>query len=305
MSAPAANPPLAQQPAETPGAEVAGSSLAGALPDPWWWLVALALVAALLIYYWRRSGPDPERFERQYELPVRATVPRSRRQGELQRAGQEAPLAAVEPDDPAAQSMRSLRAALYLLMGEGGNRVVTVLSRKAGQGGSFVAANLAVALAGGEGRVLLLDGDLRTGALHRQFGLPDGCGLAELLSGDTGIGSVICGTGVEGLELIPAGCGSPADPDELLGSRRFTLLLKHLGSYRHIVIDTPPLATGGGALSVARLADVALLVLRGERGVGPDIERLHGEGVALHGVVFNRFGTSSRRGRNGRRFGYR
>ncbi|HFC53420.1 MAG TPA: hypothetical protein ENJ43_03200 [Gammaproteobacteria bacterium] len=299
MSATAGNPVQGQSSVQVPAAEAANPSTGDAFPDPWWWIAGALLVLLVLVYRWRRSRPDPDRFERKYELPVRAVVPR----GGRQHPEEEGLLAVVAPDDVAVQGMRSLRTALHLSMGEGGNRVVAILSRRAGAGCSFVAANLAAVLAEGGKRVLLLDGDLRNGSLHRQFGLADGCGLAELLSGDAGVGSVICGTGVKRLELIPAG-GPPANPEELLGGRRFALLLQRLGAYDHIVIDTSPLATGDGALAAARLADVALMVVKGRRGAGPGIARLRHEKIALHGVVFNRVRLPARRGRDGRRFGY-
>ena len=304
MSASTTSPVQGQPPAEPTTTEVTDPFAVVTALEPWWWLVvALLVLIVVIVYRRRRAGPDPEVFERRHELPVRATVPVSTRQSELRRTGEDGPLAVVESGDIAVESMRSLRTALHLAPHEGANRVVAIVSPKAGQGRSFVAANLAAVLAETGGRVLLVDGDLRNGSLHRQFGLPDGRGLAELLAGDAGFGSVICGTGVERLELIPAGCCS-SDPQELLNSRRFALVLKRLTPYRHIVIDTPPLAAADDALPVTRLADVALMVLNAGRGAEPGIARLREENIALHGVVFNRIRVPARRGGDGRRFGY-
>ncbi len=304
MSGPSAKPlpgPTSVQ--QPPPGEAESHAAAVILPDPWWLVVALSVVllVAILIYFRRRSGPDLERFEEEHGVPVHATVPASTREVWVSRAG-EAPLAVAEPRDAAVESMRSLRTALYLLRRDGAaNRVVAITSSRSGEGRSFVAANLAAVLAETGARVLLLDADLRNGSLHRRFGLADGCGLGELLEGSVRIGSVISGTGVKGLDLIPAGNPS-AEPSQLLGSGRFSRLLEHLVRYRYIVIDSASLEAPDDALPVLRRADVALMVVRG--GAAPGIGRLREQGVDLHGVVFNRVRVSARRSRDGRDFGY-
>src|SRR5690625_4321696 len=74
------------------------------------------------------------------------------------------------PDDPAVESLRSLRTGLaFALMGSEG-KALTITGATAGVGKSFVAANLAALLAIDEQKVVIVDSDLRRARLHEYFG---------------------------------------------------------------------------------------------------------------------------------------
>ena len=137
-------------------------------------------------------------------------------------------------------------------------RVLVVTSPGGGDGRTTVAARLALALAASGSRVLLIDGDLRQPALHRQFKLPDEPGVSDLLQGRE---AVVVPTGHPNLELLSA--GDPAGRSmELPGIDAFRDLLETFsGNNRFIVIDSPPLEFSE-ALVVSGLADDILVVIR-------------------------------------------
>ncbi|MFP3561282.1 sugar transporter, partial [Paraburkholderia sp. SIMBA_049] len=81
------------------------------------------------------------------------------------------------------EALRILRSALQFAQIGARNNVVMIAGPLPGIGKSFLSANLAALLASGGRRVLLIDGDLRKGHLHRLVGLQPGQGLADVLAG--------------------------------------------------------------------------------------------------------------------------
>jgi tyrosine-protein kinase Etk/Wzc len=237
----------------------------------------------------------PEEIEAGTGLPVLATVPRSARQAALaHRAGRRGPLCALAvaaPDDPAVEDLRALRSSVLFALGRAPNAVVAVGGLAAGAGKSFVSVNLAHLLAAAGGRVLLLDGDLRRGELHRQFGAEAEPGLADVLRGTHGLDAALRTTGQPDLDLLPAG-GLAGSNGELLAGARLPELLAELGRrYKAIVVDTPPVLSVNDSALFGRHAGVNLVVVRAGKHSVRDLavaeRRLAQSGVTVTGVVLN------------------
>ncbi|HEX7899609.1 MAG TPA: CpsD/CapB family tyrosine-protein kinase, partial [Planctomycetota bacterium] len=145
-------------------------------------------------------------------------------------------------------------------------RVVLVTSAAAGEGKSTAAANLATALARKGVNVALVDADLRAPRLSTIFGLDDSQGLSTLLMGAEIQPDLPAGaTDVASLRVLTSGPTSDL-PEELLESPRMAELLKALRErYEVVVIDGPPVAAGGDAVTLARLADTVAWVVRAGR----------------------------------------
>jgi capsular exopolysaccharide synthesis family protein len=138
-----------------------------------------------------------------------------------------------------------------------------VTSPGAQDGKSITAANLALTMAQELQRnVLLVDADLRGASVHALFGLDQGPGLTEVLTGEATLDEALVHLPDHRLTLLPAG-GIPQFPTELLGStamRRVTDTLR--SRFDRILLDLPavmPLADVG---TVAPLADGVLMVVR-------------------------------------------
>lgn len=171
------------------------------------------------------------------------------------------PLAVVEPDDIAVESLRALRSSLEFSMDEGCRPIIGVSGLIPGVGKSFISVNLAALFAGLGKKVLLIDADLRKGRLHKEFGIKRGDGLSQLLMRNAELKDVIHTTEVENLFVMP--CGNvPSNPSELLGSKHYAELINDLEKeYDLIIIDTPPIMLVTDATLACRFASQLVMVI--------------------------------------------
>ena len=200
---------------------------------------------------------------------------------------------AYEPFHPRAEEMRALRTQLLIRWSNAKvrHRMLAVVSPGAGEGRSYVAANLAVAFSQLGERTLLIDADLRAPRQHRIFDVPDRVGLSAVLSGRADRGAVIpvpkCGT----LSLLPAGA-CPPNPQELLLRPALANLLGELrNEFDVILFDTPPASVYADAQSVAFRAGSAIVLVRKDHTRIADtagtIRVLSDTGTRVVGTVFN------------------
>jgi flagellar biosynthesis protein FlhG len=91
-------------------------------------------------------------------------------------------------------------------------KVIAVSSGKGGVGKTNVATNIAVALAGNDRNVMLLDADLSLANVDVLLGLQPRFNLSHVVSGDTDLESTIIG-GPRGVRIVPASSGNFAMTD--------------------------------------------------------------------------------------------
>ena len=247
---------------------------------------------------------DPAEIEGETGLSVYASVPYSSKEADLTRqrnrpgAGPSI-LAAHDPGDLAVESLRSLRTALQFALVDAPNNVVTVSSPSPGVGKTFLCVNLGHVLATAGKRVLLIDGDLRRGRLHRYIGGQRTPGVSEIISGQIAAPDAVRKTPHENLTFIATG-KLPPNPAELVGSPRFKAFLADMSArYDLILIDAPPiLAVTDGAL-IGRHAGVNLIALRAGqhpmREIVLAIKHFSDAGVRIHGTVLNAVNLSAGR----------
>ena len=182
--------------------------------------------------------------------------------GVVPRCGRDGDKKGPNSSDAVVEAFRGIRLNLLNAYGAPGPVVVAVTSPGSGDGKSFVSSNLAVAFAYAGHRTLLIDADLRRGALHRALKLRRQPGLTELLVGDSSREQALQATTYPSLELLASG-SRRRDAPELMGSARMADLVTGLrASYGVIVVDTPPLGAGVDAFLLATLAGSLLVVLR-------------------------------------------
>jgi tyrosine-protein kinase Etk/Wzc len=200
---------------------------------------------------------DAHFIERETGYSVYAKVPKGNPKGTKGTR----PLAVVEPDDVAVESLRTLRSSLEFSMDEGSSPIIGISGLIPGVGKSFISVNLAALYAGLGKKVLLIDADLRKGRLHKEFGIKRGKGLSQILLHTATVEEVVSPTEVENLFILP--CGNvPSNPSELLGSNRYSDLIEELKSnYDLIIIDTPPIMLVTDAALACRVAAQIVMVI--------------------------------------------
>jgi protein-tyrosine kinase len=171
----------------------------------------------------------------------------------------------IDPAAPQAvrEQFRTLRSRLYQIRDKQPLRSVLVTSSLPGEGKTFVANNLAHALARQQNcRVLLIDGDLRRPDLHPGFGAPSSPGLSEYLKAEATEMAVIQRGLPEYLCFI-AGGNKPENPAELLANGKLKSLLETIGPvFDWVIVDSPPTLPVADALMLAEMCDGVLTVIR-------------------------------------------
>jgi len=171
----------------------------------------------------------------------------------------------IDPAAPPAvrEQFRTLRSRLYQVRDKQPLRSVLVTSSLLGEGKTFVANNLAHALARQQNcRVLLIDADLRRPDLHPGFGAPSSPGLSEYLRGKAPELTVIQRGLPEYLCFI-AGGSKPQNPAELIANGRLKSLLQTIGPvFDWVILDSPPTLPVSDAVMLAEFCDGVLTVIR-------------------------------------------
>jgi non-specific protein-tyrosine kinase len=170
----------------------------------------------------------------------------------------------TDPQSPAAEAYRSLAANLQFSYADRQLQTIGVTSAAAGEGKSTTAANLAIALAEGGRRVIVIDADLRRPSLHTLFGVDRQEGLSNLLIGEQTQLPLI-DTASPGVRLLTSG-PVPANPLEVLASRRFDQALALARAQADFVlVDTAPAGALADAAVLAPRLDGMLLVVSAGR----------------------------------------
>lgn len=203
-------------------------------------------------------------------------------------------LMTVDNYEGVAESFRRLRAQILHPAEGKPARSVMITSAVAGEGKSFVCANLGVVMAREVERyALMVDCDLRRPSLASFFGVHNSRGLVDHLRDGKDLSRLLHKTGMDRLSLLPAGM-PPANPSELLASDRMKEMVKEVcGRYddRFILFDTPPGQDASETAVLAQQVDKVVLVVRwgqaGREQVRRFVEAVGRE--KMLGVVFNAF----------------
>jgi capsular exopolysaccharide synthesis family protein len=201
----------------------------------------------------------------------------------------------VQADDqrhPFIESYRNLRSSL-LYMAQTGTRPHTLLvtSSVPNDGKSLTTANLAITLAMGGARVLLVDADLRKGNLAGRFNIESESGLFEVLSQGIPWRSPVKETAVANLRLLPRGATTQRSSELFLGPVMDKFLQESIKEYDYVLIDTAPVMAADDVTSLAPLVDGVIFVIRAEftsaRVARAALDMLYQRKARVLGVVFN------------------
>lgn len=263
--------------------------------------VALGLVLGTGLAFLLENLDTRPRGEREVaeslDLPVVGRIPLP-----LSQAGGATAEMLTNPLGPVAESVRELRGNLSFASVDSEMRTLLLTSAGRGEGKTFIACELAIALALAGQRITLVDADLRHPGVHAYMRIANTVGLSSVLSKraklEDAVFSIAFGDeagahtedeaaggssdrasrvtlasesapwnmdAVPALRVLPAG-PLPPNPGEMAASERFCAVTRVLADSADIVIiDSPPLLEVGDAAAVARRVDGLLFVTSTKR----------------------------------------
>ena len=176
---------------------------------------------------------------------------------------------------------------------------IVVTSSIPNEGKSFLALCLWGAMAQTGKKVLFVDCDLRLSEIKDIYDIQTSdafFGIAHVLSGQCAVQDVMYKTNIPNAYMIPS-ANAVSNPATLLESEHFKEVLDQVADvFDYVIIDTPPIGTVADALTIGKVADGNILVVRSgftkKVLVRDTIERLKVTNQPLLGIVLNRVDVS-------------
>ena len=183
------------------------------------------------------------------------------------------------PKSRLAESYRAIRTNLAFAGLDKDIKTIVVTSSSPEEGKTTSIVNLAITMAQGGNRVLLIEGDLRKPMISRMFGMDYVPGLSDVLLGSyewkkviRTISDIMTGTlstedilqtpGIENLHILSSGT-IPPNPAELIYSKAIGEFISEVrATYDYVLIDAPPLLAATDAALLAAKADAVVMVYR-------------------------------------------
>lgn len=190
------------------------------------------------------------------------------------------------------EALRSLRSQLSLRWFTDKKSLV-ITGARAGQGASYVSANLAVMFAQLGYKTLLIDADMRNPTQQGLFKNANRIGLSDLLANRSGMDCIKQINGIDNLAVLFSGT-TPPNSLELMGNGRFLELNNRLSeAYDVIIVDTPPMLEYSDSQLLASVTGGSVIVAKKHNASFTDLEKAKKQiavaGAEPVGVVFNAF----------------
>lgn len=196
-------------------------------------------------------------------------------------------------NDPRADIFRVLRTNILRQLRDNKWNTFAVTSASPGVGKSFIAVNLALAIAlEGNQSVLLVDADLRRPSVATYFDLNNDAGLVDYLTGTRSLEDILINPGFPGLVILPGG-SAVQNASELISSGKMDQLVKDIASRydsRIVIFDIPPLFVSDDALLFMSYVDGVLFVIEDGKTTKEELKESMSilEQTNLLGLVLNK-----------------
>lgn len=172
----------------------------------------------------------------------------------------------INPKSMFSESIKSIRTNLQFSAIDKELKTILLTSPEAGNGKSFVSANLAIAYAQDGKKVLIIDCDLRRGRQHEIFNIMNqtNSGYSNLILNykeEIKLSRYVVKTEVKNIDLIPTG-PTPPNPIELLASKNNEEVIRELRKhYDIIILDCPPILGISDTQVMLKHADANVVVV--------------------------------------------
>ena len=196
-----------------------------------------------------------------------------------------------------AETLRSAKIAVDLLIGPKKPKLIGMVSVLPGEGKSTLSINFAELLASQGARVLLIDADLRNPGATRQIGRQAERGVLEALQNGVPIRDLVMINPQTKLAFLPAVIKRRVPySSELLGSEAMERMIREVSDmFDYIIFDLPPLAPVVDARAISSTLDTYLLVVEWGRTARNAVKKTllgnHAVAAKCAGVILNKVDT--------------
>jgi capsular exopolysaccharide synthesis family protein len=182
---------------------------------------------------------------------------------------------------------------VFLTQGSSRGRMVVVSAMETGNGCSWICSRMAEVLASQvSGSVCVVDANLRSPGLHRQFEVPNHYGLSDALQVTEPIRRFVTSLSRPNLWLLSCGAEVDGMQGMLTSDRMRTLLAELQREFDYVLIDAPPIESGDDSVVLGRSSEGIVLVLRANssrrESARKAVRDLELANVRVLGAVLNR-----------------
>jgi protein-tyrosine kinase len=195
---------------------------------------------------------------------------------------------------PQAEAIRAIATRLIDSDSKARRRGLAVVGVADHEGATFVAANLAVAIAQAGYSTLLVDADLADPELGRLLGAAEGAkGLSDLLADPTvNMEDVLHRDILPGLSAVYAGTGGAQHEHHLRAAQFERFIDSCMRDFDYTIVDTPAANLSADAMQVVAVVGYAMVVARRDHAFADDVATLvraiEETGAVVAGTVLNR-----------------
>ncbi|HQT85216.1 MAG: protein tyrosine kinase [Acidiphilium sp. 37-64-53] len=274
-------------PADTPDAPsaprttliIAGATVLG---------FSLGIIAALAADVLNGSFRSGGEIRTALDLPCIALIPEVTRRA---RRGLALPdYTRMHPFSPFNEQMRALRTSLWL--DPTAPRSLAITAARPSEGKTTLAVSLAVSLAAGGMRVLVIDCDIRQPSFDAVFNLGGAPGLTDHLAGRVPCDAAIHRMPDLQLDVMPAGAVAADALSLFMAPSMRALMVALRERYDLVILDLPPVFALAESQVLAKAADATLLCIRWaetpRRVVAAALALLDQAGIRVAGTILTR-----------------
>ncbi|PST96422.1 tyrosine-protein kinase, partial [Photobacterium aquimaris] len=215
----------------------------------------------VLLRYMTIKGIISTREVNELGFEMYGNIPYSKNQSQLAKDENNKLLAISHDDDIAIEALRLLRANIYFLQKKMEANIVMLCSPDIGSGKSFITTNLATLFAKSRKKVLVIDADMKSGAIADLFSINTRVGLSNYLKEEVTLDEIINSSKlVDNLDVIC--CGELVDNSSelLMTSKLESLITKVSSDYDIVIIDTPASLAASDSVLISEYCKLRLVV---------------------------------------------
>ncbi len=230
--------------------------------------LVMGFCLAFFLEYIDNTLKKPEDVEQYLGIPLLGVIKRTRTQ-----TGSSGLIVHELPKSVIAESFRIVRTIMMTSIVDNNIKLIMVTSAVQDEGKTFIASNLAYAIAKTGKKTLLVDSDLREPRLDKVFNVSREPGLSDHLTGTSYLESITKTTMTPNLSIITCGF-IPPNPSEILES---TVMEKFCNDVKYmfdiVVFDTPPSLTVTDALALSSKMDGVVITIKSGSTVKKAVKR--------------------------------